>query len=387
MNEKQALPFTPEWQKRMFSVVVGLLLLLPALSFAAPQKRLKAQRLTATSVGGFDSMGMPRVDKSKIPQVAPADQYATERMQAIPTNPDGSIANPGVYYAQQNLAGIGAFREMCGYAGMNNDDALVFPNQPGVAHLHTYFGVQATATTTSDNIRSASWSTCAGGTLNNTAYWMPTIIDTLDGTPQKPTENNVYYKGSYFFDAATDAPKIVPVPTGLHLIVGNANNTDPAKGSGRFVCYGATSKIPTWKKTIAAAYADGTCVPGGKFVMEIDFPICWDGVNLDSPDHKSHVVFPQQLQQSPFTWYCPASHSVRLPSISYNISYAIPDNNAVNRWYLASDHSPAPAGTSAHADYLMGWKQETVESFTTHCINEQRDCHNYLMGDNLNMLY
>ena len=348
---------------------------------------VKACWFKADPVGGFDAMGMPRVDKSKIPMADPAQQYTTDRIQPLPLNPDGTIFNPSVYEAVQNLSTIGAFRESCNFAGMNNDDALVFPGQPGVSHLHTYFGVLSDANTTSANIRSAPWSTCAGGTLNKTAYWMPALIDTKDGTPLKPASNNVYYKGSYFFDAATDAPRIVPVPVGLHLIVGSAANTDPAQGSARFICYGPSGENPGWKRTIAAAYADGTCVPGGDFNIEIGFPICWDGVNLDSPDHRSHVVDPVQLMRAPFTWSCPADHPARLPTISYNIHYTIPDSTAVSRWYLSSDHYPAPAGTSAHADYLMGWDEATVKNFTTHCINEQRDCHNFLLGDNLHMLY
>lgn len=338
-------------------------------------------------------MGMPRVDMSRVPPVDPAQQYATARIKALDLDANRLPVNPGVFMAYQNLSDIGAFRESCGYAGMNKDDALVFPGQPGVSHLHTYFGVLADANTNSVTIRSAPWSTCAGGLLNNTAYWMPSMIDTGDGTPVKPSSNNAYYKGSYFFNASADAPKIVPVPVGLHLIAGSAANTDPAKGAARFICMGPKGENPGWKQTIAAAYADGTCVPGGDFIMEIGFPICWDGVNLDSPDHKSHVVDPSQTRvvaadgSSSFPWSCPADHPVRLPTISYNIHYTIPDSVAVSRWYLASDRYPAPAGSSAHADYLMGWDPTTVQTFTQHCLNEQRDCHNYLLGDNLQMLY
>ncbi|KAL0056539.1 hypothetical protein AAF712_016856, partial [Marasmius tenuissimus] len=25
---------------------------------------------------------------------------------------------------------------------------------------------------------------------------------------------------------------------------------------------------------------------------QVNFPMCWDGKNVDSPDHKSHVAFP-----------------------------------------------------------------------------------------------
>lgn len=44
------------------------------------------------------------------------------------------------------------------------------------------------------------------------------------------------------------------------------------------------------------------------------FPTCWDGVNLDSPDHREHVAYPASgtfESGGP----CPATHPVRLPQI------------------------------------------------------------------------
>jgi len=297
-------------------------------------------------------------------------------------------ANPSVFLARQNLDDIGAFRETCGYAGMNFDDALVFPGQSGASHLHVYFGVLADANTSSATIRSAPWSSCAGGTLNNTAYWMPAVIDTKDGTPQKPTSNNVYYKCPYGWRTKTiGCMNIVSVPVGLHLIAGNAANKDPAKSASRFVCLGPDRKNPGWKRNFAAAFADGTCLPGGEVVIETDLPNCWDGVNLDSPDHKSHVVNAVATGRGGLA--CPATHPKQLPSISYNIHYAIPDDQAVSRWRLSSDrYDPAlPGGLSSHVDYLMGWEPKIVDMFTQHCLHEQRDCHNYLLGDNVSRLY
>jgi len=336
--------------------------------------------------GGFDAVtGLPIVDMSKVPVVNPTQQYSANRSKLVPQPPTGN------FLAAQNLATIGAFRESCFYAGMNKDDALVFPGQPGVSHLHAYFGVIADAFTTSSGILNATTSTCAGGLLNRAAYWMPAMIDTLDGAPQKPTGNNVYYKGSYLFPTFN---QIVPVPSGLHLITGDSTNTDPAKGRGRFICIGPNGENPGWKNTISAAFADGTCVGTGRseFIAEIDFPICWDGVNLDSPDHKAHVVGAHQTKVTvggvdTYPWSCPVDHPAVLPTISYNIHYAIPNAQAVGRWYLSSDRFPAPPGSSAHADYFFGWDTATRDNFTAHCLNEQRDCHNYLLGDNINMLY
>src|SRR5262245_53339915 len=74
--------------------------------------------------------------------------------------------------------GVGAFRTVCDFSHMNYDDPIVFPGQPGKAHLHAHFGNTLTdADTTAENLRNSGNSTCRGGTANRTAYWVPAVID------------------------------------------------------------------------------------------------------------------------------------------------------------------------------------------------------------------
>lgn len=355
----------------------------------------------------------PWVDKSKYASVNPANEHTTDRVSSVwnypgpgpqywypcePGSRPDCQAAPG-NLAQQNLNDIGAFREVMPFAGMANDDPIVFPGQPGRSHSHTFFGNFVNAFTTSANIRDSAWCASAGGKLNCTAVWIPTVVDTLDGTPVVPGSMNFYYKGSY--DLAPDKGKdIVPVPVGLHMISGDPSNKNP-KGAvnARYLCMGPNGENPGWKPTIDAAVADGTCLPGGDFMILVTFPNCWDGVNLDSPDHVSHMSGVQQMQTPPFTKFCPATHPVQIPSMSVNAHYPITAIGQVARWRLASDmYDPSlPAGLSGHADYMMGWdpnphpelwgeNKSITQMWTTHCLNEQRDCHNYLIGDNRHML-
>ena len=58
---------------------------------------------------------------------------------------------------------------------------------------------------------------------------------------------------------------------------------------------------------------------------------CWDGVNLDSPDHKSHVAFPASgsfESGGP----CPASHPVKIPQILYEVAWDTTPFNDPNDW-------------------------------------------------------
>ncbi len=35
-----------------------------------------------------------------------------------------------------------------------------------------------------------------------------------------------------------------------------------------------------------------SCAPGTQVNVRYQAPSCWDGVNLDSADHKSHMAYP-----------------------------------------------------------------------------------------------
>jgi Domain of unknown function (DUF1996) len=69
------------------------------------------------------------------------------------------------------------------------------------------------------------------------------------------------------------------------------------------------------------SYLDANCADGVRF--EIMFPSCWDGKNLDSPNHRDHVAYPDNVM----TGGCPAGFDVKLPSLFYETIWA---TNAFN---------------------------------------------------------
>jgi hypothetical protein len=252
---------------------------------------------------------------------------------------------------------------------MNFDDPIVFPGQPGKSHLHTFFGnTQVDAFSTPQSIATSGNSTCRGGTINRSGYWVPAMIDTKDGSPIVPLESTFYYKTSY-----NKIPKRTfrPFPPGLRMIAGDARNTAPS-GPFYFSCFDANGSAIVEKHEIA------NCPPGGRpMVMTIHFPQCWDGKNLDSPDHRSHMSYLSEAQ------VCPATHPVPVPQITFNISYAVTERDAPLRWRLASDtYDPSiPGGRSAHGDWVNGWKREVMETWVTHCLQASKDCGAELLGD------
>jgi hypothetical protein len=264
----------------------------------------------------------------------------------------------------------GDFREFCTFSKFDFQDPIVFPGQPEASHLHLFFGnTVVTEASTPASIQTTGNSTCAGGTLNRSAYWVPAMIDTVTHQPIRPTENLTYYKTGLI-----PTSEIHALPEGLVMVTGNSKNTLPGVNPVRFGCVSPSAVTP-WSDHIPAC-------PDMTYELEAEFTFqqCWDGVHLDSPDHKSHMgdatgVYP--------VFHCPPDHPVALPLISYNIRWpTFPNGSASYR--LSSDNYPANGlngGYSGHADYMVGWDRATIDKFTTYCLQASADCHAYLLGN------
>ncbi|MGK2954011.1 MAG: DUF1996 domain-containing protein [Thiobacillus sp.] len=303
---------------------------------------------------------MPVVNTALIP--APGKPYTGARVRTL------NAAELAATVYQPTPTTTGAFREPCAFSHMSFDDPIVFPGQPGRSHLHTFTGNdQASASSTGDSLSEAGNSTCAGGTLNRTAYWMPSLIDIRTGQPIVPTSTNFYYKLGYY---GVKAGTVQPFPRGLRMIAGDSKNaspvTDPHVGLECVSGGGHRPAIPS-------------CAVGDDLNVAVLFPQCWDGKNLDSPDHKSHMAYATGSG-------CPSTHPVPLPEIALNVHYKVSEANSGGFWKLSSDDYSGPGGYSLHADWFNGWDADTNKAFLAGCINRNMDCHDYLLGDG-RMLY
>lgn len=106
---------------------------------------------------------------------------------------------------------------------------------------------------------------------------------------------------------------------------------------------------------------------------QIFFPSCWDGVNVDSADHQSHMAYPDGVDSGK----CPSSHPVRLISIFYEIIWGV--TAFKNDWYGSSHpfvfSMGDPTGYGYHGDFVNGWDQATLASAVKDCTNLSGDIH------------
>jgi hypothetical protein len=293
-------------------------------------------------------------------------------LPATITVPLGAPGASGHQSRQVGGAGVysdfGAFRMQCSLAKFAFDDPIVYPGQRGTSHLHMFFGNAAVdGATTSASLVATGNSTCAGGTLNRTGYWMPAVFDKTTGVVQAPLDATIYYKSGYNVDYRL----IQPMPTGLKIIAGDKNNT----GSQEHVWWECTDKNVGYSPTIPSC--------GVSVRMLVIFPQCWDGKNLDAPDHKSHMAYPVYANTR-FGSKCPATHPVTLPEITEIFEFPVPGGaNPAANWRLTSDMyaTSLPGGRSAHADWMMGWDAPTMKTLVTQCLNKGLDCGVNFIGN------
>lgn len=249
--------------------------------------------------------------------------------------------------------GMGAFRTVCQWSHFNWDDPLIYPGIPGASHLHLFLGnTNLTAFSTPDSVATTGNGTCRGGTANRTGYWVPALVDT-SGRPLTPAFADIYYKTGYALFGQND--QVVPIPARLRMIAGDAKSTS-SQQHAYFECNGSRMG------------ALGACT--GELTQVIEFPQCWDGVNLASPNHKSHVLYAANGR-------CPTTHPIHLPEVSYHIRY----NNVPAGIRLSSDMNGAPAGSSAHADWMNGWDQEVLSTGITQIVKRGLSGGSHMIGD------
>jgi hypothetical protein len=278
--------------------------------------------------------------------------------------------------------GTGNFRVTCMFSHMNFDDSIVAPGRTGASHLHSYFGnTGSNATSTPASLLSSGNSTCSGGTTNRSSYWVPTVLD-AQNRPIAPSMNQVYYKSGY---QGTPYSRIAAtLPNGLKIVAGDAKATaaQPQRNgidAVRWTC-GVWTANDGPRMITGLTAAIPSCAAGTDLWAEIRFPQCWDGVNLDSADHTSHMAYG--------TWGvgCPASHPVALPEITYNVHWPVTAGTSAG-WHLSSDMYSGPGGWSLHADIITAWDPAVSATWLQNCVRRDADCKIGYVSDTTQLIY
>jgi hypothetical protein len=121
------------------------------------------------------------------------------------------------------------------------------------------------------------------------------------------------------------------------MLAGVASNTDDSKVSKGNICHRCwtSPNEGTFVGGAPCSGSDTVAIPSDpkcKMIRQtIIFPACWDGVNLDSPNHQSHVAYGQGSGASG-GGACPKTHPVKLPQIMYELMWNVTAFADKNLW-------------------------------------------------------
>jgi hypothetical protein len=244
------------------------------------------------------------------------------------------------------------FRANCFSSHRRGDDPIVRPGQPGASHIHEFFG-NRTANASSTLQSLSLGTTNCDPKVDLSSYWTPTLYK--NGQPVAPESVTVYYQG------ITNPRGAVAVPRGFKYVVGNALATSPDQNpSARWSCVGYP----------AASRDFMNCPPGSKLETYLDFPTCWDGVRLDSPNHRDHMAW----GIGGVGGTCPSTHPVAVPRLELLITYPVNGGGLTLGGTRNGVNVTNAPGYTFHGDFFNAWDARELQRRVTNCINAGYIC-------------
>ncbi|KEZ45374.1 hypothetical protein SAPIO_CDS2203 [Scedosporium apiospermum] len=302
--------------------------------------------------------------------------------------------------------GLTMLRFGCTQVVIDRLDPLVNPGQLPSTHVHQIVGGNGfnASMTTGDVSETATCTTCQFAddfsnywtanlyfkARNGTFKRVPQFGSPLQFGDQFSTQTN---GGILVYYVSAQPGKITAFAPGFRMLVGDpADRERPAslKRQNCFRCYTGPNHGGDVGAPCQDAAHDHDALPNkvcpGGIRSNVLFPTCWDGKNLDTPNHKDHVAYPVN---GPATFLslggnCPDTHPVRIPQLMYEVNWDTSGFNDQSQW--PEDGSQPfvlsmgdPTGFGQHADYVFGWKDKSLQSamdtsgcFGAQCANLRR---------------
>ncbi|MFF9026564.1 DUF1996 domain-containing protein [Streptomyces iakyrus] len=272
----------------------------------------------------------------------------------------------------------GTFTTNCGTnenENRNSDNVIVAPGvSNGAQHQHDYVGNQSNNAFASDEDLANAQTTCQNQGDKSSYFWPVLRIqdgsDDIDagqpgggqdgnvGKIVEPAEAQLKFVGNRTSD-------VVAMPKALRIITGDAkaftnglNNANTSWSCTGFEDRQVTDKYPL-------------CPEGSSVVRTSNFQSCWDGQNIDSANHRTHVDFVEADGSCSNGFQAIPQLQVRLV---YDVQAPQINNGQVqNAFAVDSFPEQLHKAITDHNDFI-NFFDENVMNEMVQCINNGEDC-------------
>lgn len=281
--------------------------------------------------------------------------------------------------ALQKGASRGTFATSCGVNEnglFNSDNVIVAPGvSNGAHHFHDYIGNQSNDAFASDEDLANAETSCVDQGDRSTYYWP--VIRLQNGAQEQDAnspgggiEGNageiVTPKDVTLTFVGSPRGKVTEMPRLLRIITGDAkafvNGTANANAS--WSCTGFEDRQLKDKYPL--------CPQGSDVVRTFKFQSCWDGQNIDSANHRTHVAF------AAADGSCPSGFEA-IPQLVQRIVYdvdapSLQDGGRTTPLFAVDSfpeqlHKPV----TDHGDFINVFDEDLMAQMVD-CINEGRKC-------------
>ncbi|MFI0806010.1 DUF1996 domain-containing protein [Streptomyces echinatus] len=289
------------------------------------------------------------------------------------TQPDAQAPSP------QDDASRGTFTSDCGVnAGglFNSDNVIVAPGvSNGAHHFHDYIGNQSNTAFASDEDLANADTSCVDQGDKSTYYWP--VLRLQNGTQERDagapgggTEGNagriVTPKQVTLTFEGNPRGKVTAMPRLLRIITGDAKAfvNGPGNANASWSCTGFEDRQLKDKYPL--------CPQGSDVVRTFRFQSCWDGRNIDSANHRTHVAFAAEDGS------CPAGFQP-IPQLVQRIVYDVPAPSVADGGrtvpLFAVDSFPEQLHkpVTDHGDFINVFDEDLMSEMVD-CINSGRTC-------------